>query len=74
MLEAELHGSESFCWYDPAIFTRAVAQAMEGAMLVKESFDNIIAFKPTTFHLTRILIGSMSATPLCTSRPSTMRL
>lgn len=44
-LEAELQNSEPLSYYDPAIFTTAVAEATVGANLIKELFDRNIAQK-----------------------------
>lgn len=44
-LEAELQNSEPLSYYDPAIFTTAVAEATVGANLIRELFDRNIAQK-----------------------------
>lgn len=43
--ETELQNSERLSYYDPAIFTAAVAEATVGASLIKELFDRQIAQK-----------------------------
>jgi hypothetical protein len=48
-LEAEMQAPQPLCYHNPAIYIRAVAQATISGSLVKETFDNIIAYQTNNF-------------------------